>query len=246
MSKQTICIDIYSRTMNIWNWLLANYPDAPSIFPPPIHKIETSKKNRSDKSTFTVAEINTSWYEDDFLLEINDYDMKIYPDVYLDYLHSVFGDYPSMTAALMIFDHLVMHEYFHYIRNYQAWLPSHDDNDTKPYAICKKNLKKYIIKMGQDEDEIETEKLALKYIGEMYNINTDLCPVYTGSYAKFMNKHDPTYIDRVCTWNMLQMEHKAETTDDDILRDAAIKRWSICVMKQTESGRKAPIKVIYK
>lgn len=230
--------------MHIWNWLIAYYPDCPNIFPPPIHKTFLPKGTKKEKGTFTVAEITTSWFEDDSILEISNYGMKIYPEVYLDYIHDLFGDHPSTIAVLMIFDHMVMHEYFHYIRNYQAWLPGHEDNDI-PYEVCKTNLKKYVIKMGQERDEYETESLALKYIGEMYGINTALCPVYTGSYARFMNKRNPTYKDRLCVWNMLQMEFQAENCENDKLRDKIIKRWMTCVLEQTESGRKSPIKVSF-
>ena len=238
-----ITIDIYSRAMHVFNWLLGNYPDCPSIMPPPIHKTILPREQKKNDS-FVVAEIQTSWYEDDDILEIRNYGMKIYPEVFVDYINDVFGKHPTPIAVYMIFDHTIMHEYFHYIRNYQAWLPGHEDNDI-PYEICKTNLKKYIMKMGQGKDEEETERLALKYIGEMYGINTTLCPVFTGSYTKFMNKRDPTYRDRVCVWNMLQMEFQAEMEEDPDVRDKIIKRWMRCVLEQTEIGRKSPIKVCW-
>lgn len=242
MKRTEIEIDVYSRAMHIWNWLIAYYPDCPSIFPPPVYKTYLPRNENKDKTSFTVAEITTSWYEDDHLLELRDYMMKIYPDVYLDYLKAIFGDHPSTTAVLMIFDHMVIHEYFHYIRNYKAWLPSHEDNNI-PYEVCKKDLKKYIRKMGTNKDEYETESLALKYLGEMYGINTTLNPVFTGAYARFMNKRDPTYKDKICVWNMLQMEFQVEHCDDPELREKLIKRWMTCVLAQTDSGRKVPIKV---
>ena len=246
MSKnEEVVISVYSRAARIWNWLIGKYPDCPSIMPPPVHKVVHARDEKKHKDSFTVAEIQTSWFEDDELLEIRDYGMKIYPEVFLDYIKEVFGDHPTAIAVLMIFDHTIMHEYFHYIRNYQAWLPGHEDNDI-PYEVCKRNLKKYVMRMGQGKDEEETERLALKYIGEMYGINTALCPVFTGPYAKFMSRNDPTYRDRLCVWNMLQMEFEADICEDDKKRDKIIKHWMRCVLEQTESGRKVPIKVSYK
>ena len=123
MSKNELVVEVYSRAAHIWNWLIGNYPDCPSIMPPPVHKAFHARDEKKHKDSFTVAEIQTAWFEDDELLEIRDYGMKIYPEVFLDYIKEVFGDHPTAIAVLMIFDHTIMHEYFHYIRNYQAWLP---------------------------------------------------------------------------------------------------------------------------
>lgn len=242
-------INLHRHGAMIWNWLMANNKDFPAIMPPPFKIVYYPRGHKfTQEEKYLLGKIDTLFYEDDNILEISDYKLNIYPEAIENYLREVFEDSYTRLTAQMVTDHVIVHEYCHFYRNYMAWLPMHQDNDIE-YEICRKDFKKYIIRGGSFHDEDPTEKLAIKFLSKMYGVDLALKPVYTGRYAKFMNKCDPkhTYTERLCLINMMQFEHLVSYEDDDDRRDEMIRKWIQCRFYLRDLAKdKGKVKVVFK
>lgn len=236
-------IDVVKHVTHIWNWMLANVPDFPEIMPPPIKKVYSPRGKEFTPDTYPVAELSTAWYKDDMITEAVEYEMKVYPEVFTKYLNEVFVGHPSQIAANMLFNHVAMHELFHYYRNYKAWLPTHDNSDVS-YDKATKTFRNYIDHMGKKKDEQETEALTLRYLSEMHGINPTLKPVFNGSFARFMNRKDSTYIDRCAIINMLNLEEEIQWMDDGPEKEELVRKWGFCILHHYNIGKKQNVEVV--
>lgn len=215
MSKE-YQINIENRVGQLWHFLQYALDDIPRCYPPPVEIHRSSKeefdrirnRNPGEVTDFLCAQMYTKHTATPFGVEPTRYKMIVNIDWFNLYLQYCWGKQTSKIASKILVDHILIHEMIHYCRNVEAYLTiSGDKEDDIDYPKHLENYKEYWRNAGRDTDEHATETLTMEVLEEIYNVRSDLKPVWTGRFAQYKELRQPGYIDRLSVMNFIDMDN---------------------------------------
>lgn len=209
-------INIENRVGQLWHFLQYALDDIPRCYPPPVEVHRSTKeefdrirnKKPGEVVDFLCAQMYTKHTATPFGVEPTQYKMIVNIDWFNLYLSRCWGKQISKIAVKILTDHILIHEMIHYCRNVEAYLTiSGDKQDDVDYPKHLEDYKEYWRNAGQDKDEHMTETLTMEVLEEIYNVRSDLKPVWTGRFARYKEKRQPGYIDRLSVINFIDMDN---------------------------------------
>ena len=192
-------ISIQERVDTLWTYLCDNYEKYTHL-PQPSYEIDRTKITAKDARVIT-ARMNTR-YRVGQIEEPIQSTLVLYEDHFNYYINSVWGKHIDPLGVQIILDHSILHELIHYVRNLNAYLSV--KKHPSDYKIS--SYQDYLNRMGGITDEYKTETLTMFILSKFYHVYSPLKPVYDGSFAKFKNKEDSTYMYRLSYINLYDME----------------------------------------
>lgn len=215
MSKE-FQINIENRVGQLWHFLQYVMDDIPRCYPPPV-EIRRSTEEEFDRVRnrkpgevvdFLCAQMYTKHSATPFGVEPTQYKMIVNIDWFNLYLQQCWGKEISKISAKILVDHILIHEMIHYCRNVEAYLTiSGDKSDDVHYPKHMEAYKEYWRNAGGSKDEYLTETLTMEVLEEIYNVRSDLKPVWTGRFARYKENRQPGYIDRLSVINFIDMDN---------------------------------------
>ena len=209
-------INVETRVAALWRLMQYAVDDIPHCYPPPV-TVEYTPEKEFDRvknmkpgeiTDFLCAQMFTSHVSTALGIEPTRYKMIVYIDWFNRYLQTAWGKKISKIAVQVLVDHILIHELFHYSRNVEVYLKiCGHQQDAPDYDNRLKGYYEYWKHAGEEEDEEATETLATSLLEEIYNVRSDLKPVWTGRFAQYKERRQPGYIDRLSMINYLRMDN---------------------------------------
>lgn len=214
--SRTYEINIETRVAALWRLMQYAVDDIPHCYPPPVTVEYTPEKEferiknlkPGEVVDFLCARMFTSHVSTALGVEPTQYKMIVNIDWFNRYLQVCWGKKISKIAAQILVDHILIHELFHYSRNVEAYLRiCGHQQDVPDYDNRLKGYCEYWKHAGEGEDEEATESLAVSLLEEIYNVRSDLRPLWTGRFAQYKENRQPGYIDRLSMLNFIHMDN---------------------------------------
>lgn len=208
-------INVESRVAALWRLMQCVVDNIPHCYPPPVTVVYTPEKEfdrikkmkPGELTDFLCAQMFTHHVSTALGIEPTRYKMIVYIDWFKYYLQTTWGKKISEIAVQILVDHILIHELFHYSRNVEVYLKiCGHQQDAPDYDNRLKGYHEYWKHAGEEEDEEATETLAMTLLEEIYNVRSDLKPVWTGRFAQYKEKRQPGYTDRLSMINFLHMD----------------------------------------
>ena len=200
-----------TKFLQLWDMILNGGYVGHIVPPPPLYIDRTDKPPRCTNKTTgryvnIMAHMAESWgsTKDALSLPVVGrvfYQLRVYEKVVIDEIHIMCGKHPTTYALEAILDRLLIHELCHFIRNTRVWATAYDDKYPGTYEECVENTKCAVNAMGSLEDEMATEKLALRIFRDYY-----FCCMH---HALIPTLHSP--------WNQFRAEKRGTEYEDAYL-----------------------------